>query len=165
MPVIRISEGTWEKLKTHATPLEDTPDDVINRALDALTAAKPGSPIAQSSPETGPRKVARQTPRGRRGTKLPQKEFRLPLLEAIYELGGHAQTSRLREVMEKRMAPRLSDSDYELVSSGDPRWWNAVCWERNNLVNEGLFRRNSERGVWELSEKGIKFVESALRQQ
>jgi putative N-acetylmannosamine-6-phosphate epimerase len=34
MPVIRISQQTWERLKTYATPLEDTADDVVNVALD-----------------------------------------------------------------------------------------------------------------------------------
>jgi hypothetical protein len=40
MPVIRISQQTWERLKTYATPLEDTADDVVNIALDALEAAR-----------------------------------------------------------------------------------------------------------------------------
>ena len=36
MPTIRISQQTWERLKTYATPLEDTADDVVNIALNAL---------------------------------------------------------------------------------------------------------------------------------
>ena len=30
MPVIRISEKTWERLKSYARPLEDSADDVVN---------------------------------------------------------------------------------------------------------------------------------------
>jgi hypothetical protein len=49
MPVIRISQQTWERLKTYATPLEDTADDVVNVALDALEAARrKGRRIARS---------------------------------------------------------------------------------------------------------------------
>jgi Mrr N-terminal domain len=44
--------------------------------------------------------------------------------------------------------------DYESVSTGDPRWWNAVCWERSELVKEGLMRDDSSRGVWEISGAG-----------
>jgi hypothetical protein len=163
MPVIRISEGTWEKLKAHAIPLEDTPDDVISRALDALEAAKPKSTAVLRTPRSGQREGEQAEPRPQRGTKLPQKAFRVPLLESLYELGGQAQTSQVRKIVERRMAPQLNKADYDLVSSGDPRWWNATCWERNDLVKEGLFRRDSERGVWELSEKGIKFVESSRK--
>ena len=36
MPVIRISDKTWERMKKYARPLEDLPDDVIGLALDAL---------------------------------------------------------------------------------------------------------------------------------
>lgn len=89
-----------------------------------------------------------------RGTKLPQKEFRTPLLETLRELGGKASVLRVREVMERKMAPRLSEADYKAVSSGDPRWWNAICWERMRLVNEGLLRKDSARGIWELTDKG-----------
>ena len=33
MPVVRISDATWERLKSWATPLEDTPDDALKKAL------------------------------------------------------------------------------------------------------------------------------------
>lgn len=154
-----------EKLKSHAIPLEDTPDDVINRALDALGAASSGAPVPPRSTARELPATAQQTRRGRKGNKLPQKEFREPLLNVLYELGGRALTTRIREIMEQQMAPRLCHEDHELVSSGDPRWWNATCWERNDLVKEGLFRDNSNRGTWELSERGIKFVEASLRPQ
>jgi restriction endonuclease Mrr len=65
--------------------------------------------------------------------------------------------SAIRQVMEKKMASRLSEADLALVTSGEPRWWNAICWERADLVREGLFA-DSERGVWKLSEKGKKLV-------
>ena len=36
MPEIAISNSTFERLQRHARPLLDTPDTVVNRALDAL---------------------------------------------------------------------------------------------------------------------------------
>ena len=93
-----------------------------------------------------------------KGQKLPQKEFRLPLLETLDVLGGSSFARRIRQAMADKMAPRLSEADYELVSSGDPRWWNAICWERNDCVKEGLLRDDSERGVWALSDKGKKWL-------
>jgi hypothetical protein len=85
-------------------------------------------------------------------------------METVYELGGQASTTQIRPIMERKMALRLSEADYKLVSSGDPRWWNAVCWERNELVKEGLFRSDSPRGVWALSERGVTVIESAIPQ-
>jgi hypothetical protein len=34
MPVIRVSDATWARLKKWAEPLEDSPDDAIGRVLD-----------------------------------------------------------------------------------------------------------------------------------
>jgi hypothetical protein len=81
-------------------------------------------------------------------------------LHAASSNGGKASVKEIRECLEPRMAPRLSSADYEQVSSGDPRWWNAVSWERNDLVKEGLLRGDSERGVWELSARGRQAANS-----
>ena len=35
MPVIRIKPETYERMKSWAIPLEDTPNDAIERILDA----------------------------------------------------------------------------------------------------------------------------------
>jgi hypothetical protein len=146
MPVIRVSDATWERMKSHARPFEDKPEDIVNLALDALDEK-----MGRTKPRPQAAPVVEKTVEGK---KLPQKEFRYPLITALYELGGSAPVSEIRKVMEKKMAPRLSDADYEEVSTGEPRWWNAICWERANLVREGLFLDSSERGVWELSDKG-----------
>jgi hypothetical protein len=38
MPVIRITQQTWERLKRHATPLVHTANDIVEMALEALDA-------------------------------------------------------------------------------------------------------------------------------
>ncbi len=159
MPVIRVSDLTWQRLKNYAVPFEDTPERVIIRALDALDSLnRAGRAHAPASASVGD--ATKKPARHRAGGKLPQKEFRIPLIEAVYELGGKATTDRVRKIMEKKMAPRLGPAEHEKVSSGDPRWWNAICWERHDLVKQGLFRKDSPRGTWALTEEGVKFVES-----
>jgi hypothetical protein len=151
MPVIRISDETWERLKAYARPLEDSAEDVVRLALDALDKQHGRSTKTERSKPAMKATTRRQRSNGE---KLPQKEFRRPLLDVLREKGGKARVKEIRELLEPRMAPRLSSADYEQVSSGDPRWWNAVCWERNDLVKEGLLRGDSERGIWELSARG-----------
>jgi hypothetical protein len=58
------------------------------------------------------------------------------------ELGGEAQTSDIRRVMQEKMKPHLSPADYEFVSSGDPRWWNAI----HLRVADGLAREKVSLG-------------------
>ena len=157
MPTIRISDDTWQRLKAWAVPLEDTPDDAVGKVLDVAegkTSKEDAKPqVLSHKPKIKPRL---------HGSKLPQKEFRIPLMKVLYELGGSASTKDLQKVMGERMKLKLSEADYDKVSSGEVRWWNAICWERNDLVKEGLFRQNSERGTWELSKSGLKFIESNL---
>jgi len=147
MPVIRISETTWGRLQQHARPLEDTAEDVVCTALDALDKAK------------GPKvKKPARVKRRHRGNILPQKEFRIPLMEILLELGGSAKVKDIRDALAPKVKPRLSEDDFQLVSTGDERWWNATCWERSNLVKEGLFRNDSQRGIWELSDQGRRYI-------
>ncbi len=145
MPVIRISDATWERLKVYARPLEDTPEDVVRLALDALDAAR--------GKKTAPAAKAPAVVRTK-GKKLPQRHFREPLMLVLLELGGSAYSKEIREKLEPRVMPLLGAGDLAPVSTGEPRWWNAVCWERNDLVKEGLFRSDSDRGIWELSDQG-----------
>lgn len=154
MPVIRVSDDTFRRLQGHATPLQDTADDVVRRALDALEVAPKGvAPKAVvSAPQAG---LANALPRK---AKLPQKEFRAPLLALMKKLGGRADIGNVRAMIEPILKPLLKEGDLDPVSNGDPRWWNAVCWERKALVEEGIFRRDFQRGVWELSPVGRDLV-------
>jgi hypothetical protein len=86
--------------------------------------------------------------------KLPQKEFREPLLLTLAELGDGAQLGDVKKAIFPRVKSRLSEADYQIVSTGEERWWNAVCWERSELVKDGLLKSSSPRGKWELSDIG-----------
>lgn len=147
MPVIRVSEATYERLKRYAVPFADTPEKVIARALSVLDQAtgepSPAPLMARDKHADAPR--------------LPQREFRAPLLVTLLDLGGIAPARAVREHMNLLMARRLSEGDHARSSSGDPRWWSAVCWVRIDLIKEGLIKGNSPRGVWEISERG-KFL-------
>jgi hypothetical protein len=156
MPVVRIADKTWQRLKPYAIPLEDKPDDVINRILDELEKLRPLRPAPV--PDSGgageaPKDRPKRQPRG----KKPRREqFRRPLIETLYELGGRASLGKVRPKMERKMASRLREPDHAAVRSGrEPRWWNDVCWMRDDLCKEGLLRGDSPRGIWELSERGL----------
>jgi hypothetical protein len=150
-PVVRISEQTWERMQQYAKPLVDTPDSVINAALDALDAAsgeikKPKNILAAITEQS----------RQQKGELTPQRDFRRPLLNILLQLGGKASTTDIRNSLQKRLVKSFKAGDLEQVSSGEIRWWNAVCWERADLIRENLFREDSPRGIWELTEQGKK---------
>jgi hypothetical protein len=128
----------------------DTPDSVINTALDALDAVH--GEIGKK-PESLLAKITERS-RQQKGELTPQKEFRRPLLDVLFQLGGKGSTTDIRNALQKRLSKYFKTGDLELVSSGEVRWWNAVCWERADLIRENLLREDSPRGVWELTESG-----------
>jgi hypothetical protein len=146
MPVIRVSDETWNRMKGLARPLEDTADDIVRRALDALEGASikedPKRPAAVRIPENDGHEI------------LPQKEFRAPILIALYRMGGSGTKQEVTKAVLPQVKKRLKDADFVMVQTGESRWENAVAWERSDLKKEGYLRSDSPRGVWELTQQG-----------
>jgi hypothetical protein len=158
MPVIRISAQTLERLKQWAEPLTDTAESALVKVLDAA-----GHEALPDTVSPAPDHDRRATRPGREH-RLVLEELRQPLLESIYEMGGSVRAAVLRPVLRERLSSRLTADDLEPLASGEERWWNATRWERHKLVEEGLLRGDSERGMWELSDKGVSVVETWLDQ-
>ncbi len=77
-----------------------------------------------------------------------------PLLDALRSLGGSAKTDEAVEQVAQNL--NLSDEILnETLPSGGSRFRNQVAWSRFYLVREG-FIDSSNRGVWNLTEKGLK---------
>jgi len=146
MKSIRIDDEVWAALQKRAKAFEDTPNSVLRRILHL-------------DKTQGKRNRSNRTPKG---VKTPQAAYRHPILRALYELGGHAQVSDVLEKVHVLMANRLNETDYQPLASGEIRWRNTAQWERNAMVEEGLLKKNSPRGVWELTAKGIAEAEALL---
>jgi hypothetical protein len=160
MPVIRITDATWDRLKRWAIPLEDSPEDAVRKVLEAAEEhlkcrqTTGGNHRTETTTRVKGKKL-------RKGLKTPQQAYRHPILEALYELGGSASVGDVLEVVEKKMKPLLNEVDYQKLPSGvDIRWRNTAMWERFRLVKEGLLKSESPDGIWELSDKGVQEVET-----
>lgn len=162
MPVIRITDATWDRLKRWAIPLEDTPEDAVRKVIDAAEEhlkCRPGM-ISTGAKKEIKLKISDKG-KLRKGMKIPQKSYRIPILETLYELGGSASMRDVLNVVEQKMKGLLSDVDYQKVPSGtDVRWRNTAAWERFELVKDGLLKANSPSGVWELTSKGEQEIKS-----
>ncbi|MFW6116702.1 MAG: winged helix-turn-helix domain-containing protein [bacterium] len=160
MPVIRITDATWDRLKRWAVPLEDSSEDAVRKVLDAAEEhlkcpqGKAGQTASTSkeSPQKGKRRL-------RRGQKTPQQAYHRPVLEALQELGGSGRVHDVLALVEKKVRGLLGSIDYEKLPSGSSvRWQNTAQWARLDLVKEGLLKSDSPPGVWELSERGLEQV-------
>ncbi len=99
-----------------------------------------------------------------KGEITPKAFFRLHILLTLYELGGKAPALEVHKKLEKKLNDLLTQKDKELLPSGTVRWIKNVDWCRLILVHEGLMKRDSPRGIWELSEKGYKYIKKYLEE-
>ena len=60
------------------------------------------------------------------------------------------------------MKNHFNNLDIEVLKDGyTKRWQKNVAFARYDMVHkEGFLRSDSPRGLWEISEKGRKFIES-----
>lgn len=156
MPVIRIGEETWERLKKWAEPLVDTPDDALRKVLDAADGHLMRSKVASPKVDEVQSSAHFSDEKPQRGKKIPQQAFNDPILESLYELGGRGHTSEVLARVGHKMKHLLGDYDHQALPSGDIRWQKTANWARYWLTKRGFLKAESERGVWELTEQGKK---------
>jgi len=92
----------------------------------------------------------------KRGMRTREEAYYVPILSVLSEMGGAGKVADVLDRVGKKMKGVLKKPDYApLASSPDNlRWRNAAQWARNSMVNEGLLKKDSPRGVWEIGDKG-----------
>lgn len=153
MPSVQLDPEVFNALKALAEPFVDTPNTVIRRLLkEKGVLAMPGAPVR---PNAGEGKESQAS--NRRTVSQPVCEkFLLHALATKFKGGAHKNDVTAAVLDAMRTRDMLSESDFELVSSGESRVANTIAWGRNALKERGLIRGTSRRGFWELTEEGIK---------
>jgi len=97
----------------------------------------------------------------KRGIRTRTEAYYVPILQVLSQMGGSGKVADVLDRVGKKMKGVLKKADYEpLASSPDNlRWRNAAQWARNSMVNEGLLKKDSPRGVWEISDMGRSHME------
>jgi restriction system protein len=99
--------------------------------------------------------------KSKKGQISPHLDYCRPLLEVLIEIGGSGKTKHVLDLLGEKMKSILKPKDHEPheSDSGQIRWRNTAQWARNTMVNEdGRMKKNSPRGVWEISDKGKKWL-------
>ena len=80
--------------------------------------------------------------------------FVIPVINVLKELGGSGKVSEVQDAVIKRLDIPESELE-ETLKSGDSRVRNQIAWARFYLSKSG-YLGSSQRGVWTLTEKGLK---------
>ena len=117
-------------------------------------------PVIQTGEKVVKEAKRKASRRPKKGETTPHTSYTLPILESLIEMGG---SGRMTDVLTKvlgKMRERLKPMDFEKVPSGTSiRWKNAAQWVRQRLVTEGYLKKNSPRGIWEITSDGRKLYE------
>jgi len=105
-------------------------------------------------------KTRRTTKRIPRGKKTPEAAYQEPILKALTVLGGKGTTSEVLDKVYGQMKNRLNEFDKQPVPSvpSQQRWRHTAQIVRNKMIKEGLVKKDSPRGIWEISNAGKKSV-------
>ncbi len=118
----------------------------------------------QGNGQVSRRRRRESSGRAAAGARLPESQYRLPLLEVLAERGGSATLREATDAVGEKLKNQLRPIDFERVPSGrGVRWRNRVQWVRSHMTREGLLRSDSPRGVWELSDTGWQELQRSGR--
>ena len=173
MKRIEIDEEVYQALLKLIKSFEDTPNDILRRllGLDEIHKERQEKemvikvekdyehPIEEMITSLGLEKKSVPKITKVRGA-IPQKEYRIPILEALFEMGGKGTQKEVFEIIEEKMKDRFNNLDLEILKDGYTiRWQKMAAWQRYSMVREGLLRSDSPRGVWEITEKGREYLQ------
>jgi len=139
------------------SPLETKIED-LERRVSILEGKPPLPPVPPTPLQPPERKGAR---RAKVGEITPRAEYTLPILETLIEMGGSGRVSDVLNRVLSKMKDTLKPKDFDKVPSGTSiRWKNRAQWVRQRLVSEDYLKRDSPRGMWEITGSGRKLFES-----
>jgi hypothetical protein len=116
--------------------------------------------LVETKEDEETRAARRNLGRLRNGVRTPEGAYYGPILRALDERGGSAPIGDVLNRVGEMMREALKPVDRQPMPSdpSQPRWRNAAQWARHALVQRGLLKDGSPRGVWELSDAGRREI-------
>jgi hypothetical protein len=101
----------------------------------------------------------------RKGEITPHTDFYSSILQSLVEMGGSGKTALVLDQVGEKMKGALKALDYAVLPSDGKsiRWRNSAQWARNAMVNEDGRMKKTKNGVWEISEKGRKWLKDQTK--
>lgn len=87
----------------------------------------------------------------RQSRLTPRNTLIRAIVQVMEEIGksGHKREIHIR--LEDVLADVLNSEDYKIDSSGQVTWHHQADWARMYMVQVGILKNDSPRGIWELS--------------
>ncbi|RKZ27097.1 hypothetical protein DRQ26_03530 [bacterium] len=97
-----------------------------------------------------------------RTNALKQREYHIPILESLVELGGSAKKEYIFERVYEKMKSRFSADDYLKLKNGAIRWKH-ICGIARMILRQKGFIATPQNGIWQITDSGIEFLKNNKR--
>lgn len=125
-------------------------DDLDELLLDLRTRLGQEEKEQASTPGKPTKRVTKSRQRQPRTGDQVLREY---IIAALRSLGGRGKIVDIMERMATQLNGKLLPGDLAWrESTAEYAWQNNAKWERYRMIQDGLLRSDSPRGVWELSE-------------
>jgi hypothetical protein len=93
----------------------------------------------------------------------PVKTYWRPILQTLVETGGRGRREKVIELVGKKMKDIFTPADFKkLPPSSYIRWENRVAWQASNMRRDGYIKKDSPRGIWEITDAGRKWLDDNI---
>jgi hypothetical protein len=93
----------------------------------------------------------------------PVKAYWRPILQTLIEMSGRGRRERVIDLVGKKMKDIFTPADSKkLPESKYIRWENRVAWQASNMRREGYIKKDSPRGIWEITDAGRKWLDDNI---
>lgn len=104
--------------------------------------------------DTEPKTTRRAGKPRSRSPKTDAKVLRELIIEALQHSGGSASKGNVHQYIEEKLKGKFLPRDLEWrESTGNFIWQNNTDWERFRMTQDGILKKGSPIGIWELSEE------------
>ncbi|HET7101180.1 MAG TPA: winged helix-turn-helix domain-containing protein [Terriglobia bacterium] len=117
-------------------------------------------PAAATNGASAKKNGSHDLSRLQRGIRTRETAYFQPILQVLNQMGGAGDMTEVLERLPKLMKGTLRELDFEPLTANSevPRWWNTAQWAQSAMVQAGLLRADSPRGIWEMTEAGHKLI-------
>lgn len=163
--------ATWQTLLTQPRTESTRPVMAATSASKRVALEvpvmppQPNDPLEARRPVLVPQSRAiraerRNLGRAAPGVRTSKYAYCRPVLQALVELGGRAEVRDVLARVERAMRHVLVEADYEPLASNPNmlHWNNNAQWARDHMVRDGLLKKGSPHGIWEISGAGRAYL-------
>jgi hypothetical protein len=122
----------------------------LTEGLEEIVKELKPTSVRNTEPKTSRRTGRQRSTRPRTSARI----LRETIIEALRHYGGLASKRDVHRFIEEKLKGQFLPKDMERrQSTNDYIWKNNTDWERFKMIQEGILKKGSPIGIWELSEE------------